>query len=55
MELIAAQFMPWRSATHLARLWSAHLKAKDPASAGAAATPVQEGMYLDYCLSCIHP
>lgn len=32
-ELIVAQFMPYRTATQLSRLWGIHLKAKEAAAA----------------------
>ncbi len=29
-DIIVAQYMPYRSATHLSRLWRAHLIGKEP-------------------------
>lgn len=41
-ELIAAQFMPYRSGTLLARLWSNRAKAKEEDSAPAHTEPTPQ-------------
>ena len=47
-ELIAAQFMPYRTATQLSRLWGIHLKTKEAAAALiAASVPGQDGVHRD--------